>query len=84
VSIKGQQGAEDADGFRQGASGPIDLEMIRDTLRYIEGDLRGAPQHAELRSILSLALLEIRRIEATELPGKTNSILGARFVPTTP
>ena len=81
MSIKGQQGAEDAGG---GASAPIDLEMIRDTLRYIEGDLRGTPQHAELRSILSLALLEIRRIEATEPPDKTNLILDARFVPTTP
>lgn len=84
MSIKGQQGAEDASGFPQGASAPIDLEMIRDTLRYIESDLRNAPQHAELRSILSLALLEIRRIEATEPPGKANAILGARFVPTAP
>ena len=84
MSIKGQQGSEDAGGVLEGASAPIDLEMIRDTLRYIEGDLRGTPQHAELRSILSLALLEIHRIEAAEPPGKTNSILDARFVPTTP
>jgi hypothetical protein len=79
VSIKGQQGAED-----EGPSSLIDLAMIRDTLRYIESDLRNAPQHAELRGILSLALLEIRRIEATEPPSKANAILGARFVPTAP
>jgi len=79
VSIKGQQGAED-----EGPSSLIDLAMIRDTLRYIESDLRNAPQHAELRSILSVALLEIRRIEATEPPGKANAIRGARFVPTAP
>lgn len=79
MSIKGLQGAED-----EGPSSSIDLQMIRDTLRYIESDLRDAPQHAELRSILSLALLEIRRIEATEPRRNANAIVGARFVPTTP
>jgi hypothetical protein len=84
VSIKGQQGAKDASGLLEGASSPIDLQMIRDTLRYIESDLRGAPQHAELRSILHLALLEIRRIEATELSSKANSPPSARFIPIQP
>lgn len=63
------------------ASSPIDLDCVRDTLRYIESDLRTSPEHTKLGTILAMALAEISRIETTIK--KTNTALpdAARFVP---
>jgi hypothetical protein len=58
----------------------IDMDAIRDTLRYIESDLR-EPQHAELRTILKLALMEIARIEAMHPVEAPRILQGARYLP---
>jgi hypothetical protein len=66
---------------RHGAD--IDLAAIRDTLRYIENDLRLAPEHARLHAIVELALTEIGRIETpADHPEKT--VRTVRFLPLRP
>jgi len=63
----------------------IDLETVRDMLRYIEDDLKGTSRHPELRAILGQALAEISRIETAESQFKElRRPRAARFVPARP
>jgi hypothetical protein len=63
---------------------PIDLDCIRDTLRYIESDLGAAPEHARLRAILATALAEVVRLESTTKASNKEHLGAARFVPLRP
>jgi hypothetical protein len=69
------------DGPSRQSSPSIDLVSVRDTLRYIEGDLRGTPQHAQLRAILGLALAEIGRIEGARDADGAHHRGAALFIP---
>lgn len=63
----------------------IDLDAVRDTLRYIEDDLKGTSQHPGLRAILGQALAEISRIETAQ--SQSNELrqpCAVRFVPARP
>jgi hypothetical protein len=69
------------DGLSKSSSPSIDLELVRDTLSYIAGDLPGGQQYAQLRSIVGLALAEIGRIESVDGKTKKQALRGAHFIP---
>jgi hypothetical protein len=72
------------DELSKSSSPSIDLEVVRDTLSYIASDLPSGQQYAQLRSIISLALAEIGRIESVDGRTKKQALRGAHFVPARP
>jgi hypothetical protein len=59
----------------------IDIEAVRDTLRYLEGDLRQTGEYAKLADTLRTALAEIDRIDKSGPARSSRAVVGAHFRP---
>lgn len=59
----------------------IDIAAVRDTLRYIEGDLRDTAEYARLADTLRTALAEIDRIDRSGAAQSSRAVVGAHFRP---
>lgn len=59
----------------------IDLASVRDTLRYIEGDLGRAPEYAKLAGQIRAALAEIDRLEMRGSALDAPEFQSAQFLP---
>jgi hypothetical protein len=68
------------EGRGNGSSSRLDLKSVRDTLLYIEDDLRASEQHARLCAILRLALNEIGETESSADEGSVEHS-AALFIP---
>ncbi|MGE0697765.1 MAG: hypothetical protein AB7O57_01585 [Hyphomicrobiaceae bacterium] len=58
------------DGPRRNSEPRIDLETVRDTLRYMHDDMAAVPRLAAVQAALSAALREIETIEASSAGSK--------------
>lgn len=59
----------------------IDIAAVRDTLRYIEGDLRDSAEYAKLADTLRSALAEIDKLDRTGPARSSRAVVGAHFRP---
>ncbi len=63
----------------------IDLASVRDTLLYIDSDLRMSPAHTRLSAAIKTALAEIERLDesgdAANAGAAEPRFTGARFLP---
>lgn len=87
VCVAGRLAVFSSDGSGSSArqvSEVIDLASIRDTLRYIESDLRETSEYARLHAIVELALSEIERMETPRDHAEKAAHRTARFVPLRP
>lgn len=59
----------------------IDLASVRDTLLYIESDLKRSPDLTRLAGAIRSALHEIERLEDTAMEIEKPEFTSARFLP---
>ncbi|MGQ0457093.1 MAG: hypothetical protein ACT4OU_08525 [Hyphomicrobium sp.] len=60
----------------------VDIDAVRDTLRYLEGDLRQRSEYAQLAETLRTALAEIDRIEKSgAAPSSPRAVIASHFRP---
>jgi hypothetical protein len=59
----------------------IDLDSVRETLLYIESDLRHAPGYETVAAAISAVLDEIERVEGEAGKDKAPNVIAAQFVP---
>lgn len=59
----------------------IDIGSVRDTLRYLESDLRHTSEYARLADTLRSALVEIDRLEKSYAKSTPKAVLSAQFRP---
>lgn len=57
----------------------IDLAMARETLAYIEGDLRRIPEFGRIAEALEKAIAEIDTVERLASPPAARAPITARF-----
>lgn len=59
----------------------IDIGSVRDTLRYLESDLRHTSEYARLADTLRTALVEIDRLEKSCVKSTPKAVLSTQFRP---
>ena len=59
----------------------IDLDSVRETLLYIESDLRHAPGLETVAAGISAVLDEIARVEIEHGPDPAPTLIAAQFLP---
>jgi hypothetical protein len=60
---------------------PIDLATVRETIAYMQSDIRRAPGLERVSHALDLAVREIDALEGNRMPVKGPEIAAARFLP---
>ncbi|MFN0218012.1 MAG: hypothetical protein ACKVP4_04250 [Hyphomicrobium sp.] len=61
----------------------VDIGAVRDTLKYLEGDLRQKSEYARLAETLRTALVEIDRLEKSgvKAPPVPSPVVASQFRP---